>query len=393
MARRIFWIISLMALLLAACGENDKQSEPEPVSEISIPAKLLVWHSFEGEDQQAIDELGLDFSLAHPGIALTLEYVPADQLQTRFDETVLAGAGPDMLIGPQTWIEALGQAGLIQPISFELYEQLTQNVHVMLRSGTALDEMPYGTALGANFPVIYLNNSQFSFDIPHTFEGLIELARVRIEIQPTFFATSALYLSDGHRLRDEQGENLVTEAAFTAYLERLQELVAIPGVQFTDDNSAFEQGEHGILMATAADYARLSAARGDDLQVLAPPDVGNDNWDALVTLDSALMISLNATAESVQAAEEFCMFMTGADAQRLWLEQTGRPPVNPTGITDTMVRDAFWGGIQRGVVTPPDADFYDNVLPVLDRAVVAVTLEGADPATVAAETVATLNAN
>jgi ABC-type glycerol-3-phosphate transport system substrate-binding protein len=102
------------------------------------------------------------------------------------------------------------------------------------------------------------------------------------------------------------------------------------------------------------------------------------------------MFNINSTTQAADAAGVFLSFMVSPDPQRIWFETTQQAPVNPSLLADPAIRDAWIDALQWGNPAPLPAQFEAVMLPALDGAVRAVTIEGVDPAVAAAAVLETL---
>jgi arabinogalactan oligomer/maltooligosaccharide transport system substrate-binding protein len=374
-------MILLFNTLLAACGSDESETPPPAPapSATSSPQVLLIWHTFQGDESDALAQIRADFEVKYPNIDVQLEFMEESTLRDTFATAVLDGSGPDLLFGPLAWIPDLAARGVIQPIRLTFYDTVFSMIAESVARSTFYQGSPYGVPFSADFPAFYYNR-KLMLTPPDTFNDLMaEAANHGLIIQPTFAATSAIYLS----LDDQFADRVTIDPALVeTFLGELQTLANTPGVTFTPDQTAFLQGQAGWMMAPSGDYAALLAALGDDLGVMRYPS--DREWRGLSTI-WPVMQSINSPTEALDAGESFISFLLSPAAQRAWFEQTHHAPVSVAALDNDLLRVAWSLMLSQSVTAP--ADFVTRVSPLLDQAVQAVTLNGGDPAA-AAEAVA-----
>jgi maltose-binding protein MalE len=390
---RILKIALLATLLLASgCAGNNTSESPAPPTPTIMPAApqpLLIWHSFSGADRESLEQIRLNFEAANPSIDVQLEFVDKAALLDNYKAAVMAGAGADLLFGPAAWVPLLKTQGLIQPIGQSAFDVLTTNLSESVARAVYIDGVPYGVAYSTEFDTLYFNRALVQAP-PFAFDDLLnQAASVGLLIPSTFSATSGLYLTAGGQLMDEAAHTLVTQSGLENYFSQLKTLATSEGVTFTRDQIAFQQGQAGLLIASSADYRALKAALGANLGTASLPLITPDPWRTLMTVQP-VMQNLNSTAEAIQAASLFVRFLTTSSTQRDWFEQTGHTPVNPAELTDGDLSAAWGQTLEWSTPAPLPDSFQTVMLPALDAAVQAVTLEGKGPAETAADVVAAL---
>ena len=100
----------LVGLMLTAC-RPDPQTAPDQLN-----GTVLVWHDMGQEDAVVLDQVLTSFMDVHPDVRVKSLAVPSSELRQRFEDAVASGLGPDLLLGPSSWIKPLADQGRIQPI-------------------------------------------------------------------------------------------------------------------------------------------------------------------------------------------------------------------------------------------------------------------------------------
>ena len=387
---KMLLLISLAWILVACTGDDESGqstgSAQQPTATASAPQPLVIWHAYEEPDRATLEQIRRDFEIANPGIDVQLTFYPQADLRQEFRTALFAGAGPDLLIGPVEWLPSLTAEGLLEPLRDELVNWITTHVPEPVAYAAAVDQIPYGAVISVELATLYSNAAV----VPDTrnlsiFEDVRAVAQEHgMIITPSFFVTSGFYFAEGGILPDETGTGVLSQSLLEAYLTNMQSLVAAPGMTFSTDYSAFLTGQVGLLLASSADYPRLKAGLGDDLQAIALPRLVPRPWQTLLDI-RPVMFSLNATAAAIDAGNAFIKFWLSPEAQRTWFEQTEQTPANPAGLDNAALVNAWQQAQAWAIPAPLSHAFIDDLHPALDQAVRAVTLEGADPTTVAAQ--------
>jgi arabinogalactan oligomer/maltooligosaccharide transport system substrate-binding protein len=397
---RLLAAMLVLALLLTACagkgqpdksGNNADSSSTQATPLPATPQPLIIWHAYAGEEQQALDEISRQFEAANPLIDVQLTAYDDTTLLDDYIAATTAGGGPDLLLGPAEWVGILSQQGLLWSFGQDFIDEVSSNLTREVANTTMIQGAPFGAAFTVDMTSIYYNRTLVENPPKEYTELVAQASFLTLIVPPSFTATSGLYLSAGGLLMDGQGNNLVTLPALDRYLVEVQTLAAAPGVIFTDDQNRFIEGQAGFLFASSNDYRALQAALGDKLGVIKLPRIVPDMWRTLVRVECA-MLSVNSTAEAAAAARPFIVALTRSSTQRDWFEQTGLTPVNPAELDDASLGEAWSGALEWVAAAPLAASFDAIMLPALDQAVIAVAVNGEDPAAVAQRTIDALQA-
>lgn len=394
--RALITALFALTFLVSACAGSsspDKSSQstpaPQPTPAPKTRQMLLIWHPYTGPERDALEQIRQTFAAANPMIDVQLQAVDAAALPDEFKKAVNQGAGPDLVIGPASWLMPLAGQGLLQPFGLDFLDVISSNLTKPVARATLIDGQPYATAFSSDVVTLYYNHALVE-NPPGDYTDLLAQATLyKLLIPPTFWATSGLYLSTDSLLMDEQGHSLITPPALEAYFTALAALAGTPGVTFTTDQTDFLQRRAGLLLASSRDYRTLKAALGSDLGAAKLPLFSTTPWQTLITVQ-AVMFSVNSTAESSQAARTFIVFLTKSSTQRDWFEQTGDTPVNPAELAEDDARTTWADTLEWGMADPLPAAFYATLLPALDQGVTGIVVERKDPAAVTAGTLAAI---
>lgn len=344
---RLFYLVLLGSLLVLwsnACQSDPSSGEKQAPPATSASARsLVVWHALPQDERLALEDLRRDFEAAHPFVDVQLVPHSADTLLPTFRDQVLAGAGPDLLIIQHTDLPALAETGMIQSLDEALLDALMAYQAEMAFSAASLDGTPYGVVLATEFPTLYYRHSQFTPSFASLEDFTAQAQAASLVIPPTFVATAGFLLAADPAPFDEDGPS---KPALLSYFTTLASLSASPLVQFTTDPAAFLNGSAALLVASSSDYPQLVQALGDDLGVVAWPGQG---WRTPIQAGPVIVISLNITRESANAADQFLAHLLAPDSQARWHARTGQAPANPYALPDRDLLSAWGKTLQAGV--------------------------------------------
>ncbi|MBH5319693.1 extracellular solute-binding protein [Paenibacillus sp. GSMTC-2017] len=115
-------LITLISLLVAACGDNKPNSGTNKPAEggKEEKVKLTVWHNFAGDDlrAQAVRSLIDEYEKANPNIELDAQAIPVDGYRQRLSTVAAANEMPDVFfVYAGSHSQEFFDAGLLQPIT------------------------------------------------------------------------------------------------------------------------------------------------------------------------------------------------------------------------------------------------------------------------------------
>src|SRR5262245_40289553 len=135
---KLFGALTLLALLLAACGGGGASTAPTaapapaaaptaaPAAEAptaapaaaggagKITGEVTLWHAYGagGAEEAAINQLINKAKADNPDAKITVLEVPFDQIFKKFETESATGGGPDMFIAPNDSLGSEVRAGL-----------------------------------------------------------------------------------------------------------------------------------------------------------------------------------------------------------------------------------------------------------------------------------------
>jgi len=366
-----FLLLSLAIMtILTACAVNDDTPD----------GRLLLWHSMDANAATTFDEIFEKFSDIYPGTQIIAVRVPADNLLNRYIESASLGLGPDVLIGDDSWVLELVEAGLIEDLS-----NRDINTDIYLSSALTalrLNDRLYGIPLSLRPVALYYNTNLV--DTPaSTLDDLIIDAEnglgvgLNTHFDRAFWGAQAF----GAELFDEQGRARLDEGGFVNWLNWLKLAQDTPGMVFSRDDatlrSLFVDGRIAYYIGGPDVLPALREAMGEATIGAVPLPTGpNGPSGPFLRLDAMLFNSASADAQ-MRLALELARFMTNPEQSATLMRETGRVPANRHVRVDRRAFPAVSGFASqaRTAIRPANLPQFERVLELGDMLLVQV-LEG-----------------
>ncbi|MGP5052062.1 ABC transporter substrate-binding protein [Brachybacterium alimentarium] len=356
---------------LAACGSGSSGSNDSP-------DKLTYWASNQGtslENDKEVLTPVLEKFTEETGIAVNLEVISWNDLQTRIQTAITSGQGPDVVNIGNTWGVSLQATGGLLELGDEQFEALggrDRYVPAALATGGEVDTDPtsiplYGLAYGMYYNVQMFEDA--GIEPPTTWEEMVEAAKALTDEDKGVYGMSLAagsYTENNHfafinatqngaALNTEDGKPSFTEDGVVdgilRYLDLMQEhrVVNPSNAQFDNGTmsvTSFANGEAAMIInqnnanATIEDNG-MSPDEFAAIPFPAPADAVSDCASHLAGINLAIM----KDTENVDGALKFLNFMTSEETQ----SELGKPfaslPVlvdgDPTFTDDTEQADMF----------------------------------------------------
>jgi arabinogalactan oligomer / maltooligosaccharide transport system substrate-binding protein len=293
----LFSFMTVLGLLLSACGggatpaatEPPAQTEPpateppateppatEPATEPAAEATLKIW----ADDTRTpiLLDLADEFRAAY-NVELVVEDLGVVQdIRTPIITAAPAGEGPDIFIGVHDWLGALVESGLVEPI--DLGDKADEFVPVALEAFTYTDGQLYGVPYATeNLGFFY--NTELVPEPPTTWDEVLEIGRTLKEEGKVDYAiaiaTGPLYNAlpiqtafggyifgqDANGAWNPNDVGLDSEgeiAAVTWMRQAVEEGLMPETFDFETSHSLFETGKIPFLMAGPWALDRIRAS-------------------------------------------------------------------------------------------------------------------------------------
>lgn len=279
----------------------------------STNQRLIVSHTWEGEDAEVLEGILNNFAEDNPNLTLTIEQA-GENGAANFQLQAEAGLGADVFIGlNDPDMVGLYKAGLTidlaDLVETELFDQ-------RLRGNVQLDEALVGVPFSATTSLVYYD-SQLIETPPQTLDDLFTIAdagqMVAINIDPlvSLWGIRAF----GGQLYDETGQVAINDNdAYEQWLEWLQNASRHANIVLSDDYDTllaqFSTAEFGVLVGSSADYPDLITAMGaDTVGVTTLPEGAG----SVIVIESMVV---NRASANIDLAIELIQFLLNDAQQR-----------------------------------------------------------------------------
>jgi arabinogalactan oligomer/maltooligosaccharide transport system substrate-binding protein len=401
-------LIALLALMLAACGQQAAAPEPtaapaEPTAAPEEPAAggegdmmaiegtVTMWHAYGtgSAEEEAINVLIENARAAYPDATIEVLQIPFDQIFNKFQNEVTSGAGPDMFIAPNDSLGDQVRAGLLADLSE--YESMLTDVSQTGIDGMTVDGKLYAIPESFKAVALYYNKARVATP-PATTDELL----AAVQGENTMVLNQGSYhnfgwlQAFGGQLMDSDGVCIADQAGGSEWLTYLQTLKAEPNVTFSTDggqaDSLFKEAKADMIVNGPWALGDYRAALGDDLGV-APMPGGANPAGPLTGVDG---FYVNVNSANIPGAVALALFLTNAESMQVYVDQAGHVPVSTAvEISDPLVEGfatASFTGVPRPLI-PELSNFWGN----FDNAITKVLDGGEDPSAAISEACSLMN--
>lgn len=341
--------ISALALTTACSGNNDSGSTEGGGGE---GTSITYWASNQGtsldNDREVLTPV-LERFEEESGVAVELEVIGWNDLQTRIQTAVTSGQAPDVINIGNTWAASLQSTGAFMPFDDEAFEAIggrDKFVQAALETGGAQGEDPtsvplYGLAYG-----LYYNKAMFAdagLTPPTTWEEMVSSAKTLTTGDQYGMALAAgSYTENSHfafinaaqngvDLFDEDGQPTFTSDGVVdgvkRYLDLMQtdKVVNPANVQYENAVRAVNDFATGkvamILNQNNADNSITANGMTNDQYGVVPFPAPEDSETDVGSHVAGINLSIFDASPNKEAALKFVDFMTSEETQT----ELGRP--------------------------------------------------------------------
>ncbi len=147
-----------------------------PMELLASSAKIVLWHSYRGNEKAALESVGELFKQKHPDIELKFLQVPYDAFPDKITAAIPRGKGPDVFIFGHDRIGDWVARGSLEPVGLWVKDALREQFLPVCLEALTYEDALYGlpTALKST-ALIY--NKKLVKNPPKTTDELIKLAK------------------------------------------------------------------------------------------------------------------------------------------------------------------------------------------------------------------------
>jgi arabinogalactan oligomer / maltooligosaccharide transport system substrate-binding protein len=412
---RLAGLVGAVAIVAAACGPGGGTARPATgapgtqapgsaapgsaapgsAAPAALSGEITLWHSYAsgGGETAAFNEALDAVRAANPGLDVTVEEQPFDQLFNKWRTEVAAGGGADMFIAPN---DSLGQ---------DAREGSLLNIDEWLTGNPALEGfLPVAiegskVAIDDAAPAFYMVPESLKAvalwydatditDPPETSDQLLAAVQdgsVKLGINQGVYHQFGWTGAFGGKLLNDDGSCAAADGGFAeafAYLKSLKDAGAV----FNTDGGAlatqFQTGEINAIIDGPWQTANFRAAYetlDKELGVVTIPEgpsgpanpfTGTDGW----------YINPNLDDTQAELAVNTALALISPESLQIMTDDAGHVPANPAITISDPITQGFADAAEAGLPRPQGPTFGNWWTP-FGNALNEVIDTGADPAT------------
>ncbi|OGO14710.1 MAG: hypothetical protein A2Y93_05965 [Chloroflexi bacterium RBG_13_68_17] len=396
--RFAFRLLSIVvsAAYLAACGaapggltaapSAEAATVPPAATRTQLPTpaglvlpeggpRVIVWLSWGPEEIRPLLRLAELFREDHPEVQLEVVYYPEGELAAAFTAARQAGAGPTVLIGPDTWGPPLWEQSTIEDLTELMASALREALYPVALTQAEFAGIVLGLPLEMHGTVLYARAAQVPAPV-ETVDAWPEAAASgsRAAFDLGVEQAGSFLNACGGDWIDESGAPAFQSAAGLCWLQVVQSLSqagTVP-VGSGEDLRQFESGQAGWMLGSTRDLERLRVSIGEvGLRIDPWPavELGGRRLSGFVhTVNAYLAAGL--APDDLQASWSFVASLLSPEAQQEFADPNGAnhlPTIQGVVLQDSL-RAAALSALVTGVPYPTHPLFAAYLVP-LQRAI------------------------
>lgn len=320
----LFLSIFFCCALLTSCSIGNSNE---------LTGVVNLWHSWDDEEAAVLNQVLDRFTDIHPDVTVRATVVESEELRGRFEQSVAAGLGPDLLLGPSSWIMPLADAGLIQQVGPLLSPDVWDRYLPTAVETVNYQNEIYGIPESLQLAGLYYNKELIE-EPALTLEALIQEADQgrRIGMSPAFMDAFWGIQAFGGELFDEDERVILDNGGLANWLAWLKTTLDIPNIVLDKDSQTltalFAEGELAYLVAGSRLRKDLEEQLGEAVLGVAPLPSGPINAAGPFLNTDSFMLSIASSPRQVEAAVSLATFITNAEQQTLLMRRAGSIPTN-----------------------------------------------------------------
>lgn len=329
--------------------------------ENELNGRVTLWHSWSEADTVVLEEALAQFEEIHPEASVIPLALPEDGILDEFVDAANDGLGPDLLIGPDSWIGELAGSGLLRPVLQEVAEG--QYFNSRNRTLVEYKDQLFGVPLFLAPRALYYNTRMVTEPAEDLDALLIDAAAGNdIAFVPRFEEAYWGIQAFGEGLFDDENHFTLAESGFAEWLAWLQEAQSSPGVILNvDDDSllelfASEQIAYYVAGPDAQDKITALMDEEDPFEFgIAPLPSGPEGPSGPLLPAETIMLYAFSSDEQMRVADVLARFLVNQQQSIRFMRELDRVPANPSIVVDRRLYPTVSGFSRQartGVVIP-----------------------------------------
>jgi arabinogalactan oligomer/maltooligosaccharide transport system permease protein len=346
MKKYLLFIIFIAPVFLSGCREADDRIQ------------ITIWHQMLYAERLVLADVLADYERLHPDIKVTSLYRETEELRSGFQNSALAGSGPELVFGPSDQVGPFATMGIIRPL-----EDILDSAYLTQfdpQGLTYFQDHLYQIAdrLGNHLCLVY--NKEL---VPEPPEDTHDLIRIGQELtqdfdgdgkmdqfglvwnftEPYFFVP--FFGGFGGWVMDENyNPTLDTQAAKDAFqfVIELRDTYKITpaNCDYEMANTLFKDGMAGMIINGDWSWATYQDAGINIGITRIPRVVETGRWPTPMVSPKGYSINANIAAEKLEATVGLLQFLLAADNQRKLTQGTNMMPTLASLRNDPVITDS-----------------------------------------------------
>jgi len=346
----MFSVLLIATMLLTACGGGATTSEK---------TEITFWHAYGtgSAEELALAKVLEQAATDLPEYKINVLQVPFNDIFNKYRTDVAAGGGPDMFIAPNDSLGDDARAGLVADIT-ELAKGKLGDYTPLAVEGMSVEGKLYGIPESLKAVVLWYNKDLIATP-PATTDELKALMEGGTEVSISYgcYHHFGFFGAFGGKVFDENWKVIADQGGVAegmAYINDLYQISKANGWPKNDSDGLAPFSEGKAAAITNGNWAMgdYKKALGDKLGVAPLPAGPGGPATPFLGVDG---FYFNPNSTNQAAALEVALYLTGAKAQKIMMDEAGHVPANTkVEVTDALIQgllDAFKNGYVRPQVT------------------------------------------
>jgi len=437
---KLFGAITLMALLLAACGgaatttptaapaaaaptaapaAAEPTAAPAAAAPTAAPAaaeptaapaaeptaastggatagpkvtgEVTLWHAYTAgsAEETAINQLIDKAKTDNPDAKITVLEVPFNQVFNKFETEAAAGGGPDMFIAPNDSLGKEVRADLLMAVDDQMKGHLDNLLPVSV-DGCKVDGKLYCVPESLKAVALFYNTDKVK-TAPKTTDELLTAVKggLKLALNQNAYHNVPFFTGFGGKIVDDSGK-CALDPAFGEAMAYLKSLKDAGAQFFTDSGKAdntFQTGEVDAIINGPWATGDYKKSLGDKVGV-APVPAGPKGPAGPLTGTDGFYVNVNT--KNVEGAVALALYLTSPASEKVYVDVAGHVPADKTIQISDAVTKGFADASATGYPRPQVKEL-DNFWGPFGDAVNNVIEKGQDPAQVSKDTCAAMD--
>lgn len=306
--------------------------------------EITFWHQLNYAERVVLAELVKDFEEKHPDIKITNLYRETEELRSGFQNSALAGRGPELIHGPSDQVGPFATMGIIRPLedifSSDELAQLDDRALVYYQDHLYQVADRFGNHLAL------ICNKAFVPDPPKTLDEMIEIGKANTidedgdgkmerfglvwNFTEPYYYIPFFSGFGGWMMDDEFNPTLDTEANRRGlqYVQDLRDVHKIipQNADYEIAHTLFNEGQSAMIINGDWSWATY-IENGIDVSVSRIPfNTETGLWPAPVVSPRGFSVNTNISDDKLEKAMVFVRYLLSPEAQKAVAVGTGIMP-------------------------------------------------------------------